>query len=248
MRGFLQLVRFEFLLQLRQPFAAFFTLAFPPMLVLIFGSIYGNAPRPDSGGYGTVDISVPGYIALIVITAAIFNLPISLASYRERGILRRLAVTPVSPLVLLSSQLSALAILIACGTVLLVLVAKVGYDLRFPGSLPSAFAAGLIGAGALLAVGFALAAVMPSARTATVAAMVIAYPMLFLSGAALPRELLPTHVREFAAVLPATPLVTLLRAAWDAQPWWRQDLGAILASLAWSVAGTAVAAWRFRWE
>ncbi|MCX7622268.1 MAG: ABC transporter permease [Thermomicrobium sp.] len=248
MRGLARLVWTEFLLQLREPYAAFFTLAFPPLLVLLFGSIYGNGPRPDAGGLGTIDIAVPGYVGMVMATVAIFNLPISLASYRERGILRRMAVTPVSPVALFVAHLVSLALLIVCGIVLLVMVAKIGYHLRFPGSLPSALAAGILGGIAMLAFGFALAAVTPSARMAQVASMLVFYPMLFLSGMALPREILPERVKTIAAVLPATPVVTVLRAAWENVAWWRHEASALLVLALWTVGALVVAAWRFRWE
>ncbi|WP_448576990.1 ABC transporter permease [Thermomicrobium sp.] len=109
MRGLVRLTLTEFLLELREPFSAFFSLVFPPLLVVIFGSIYGNAPRPESGGFGVIDLAVPGYIAMVISTVAVFNLPIALAAYRERGVLRQLALTPISPAALLASQLAARA-------------------------------------------------------------------------------------------------------------------------------------------
>ncbi|MCX2728178.1 ABC transporter permease [Thermomicrobium sp. 4228-Ro] len=248
MRGLVRLIWLEFLLQLREPFAAFFPLAFPPLLILLFGSIYGNEPKPELGGLGTIDVTVPGYIALVLATVGIFNLPISLASYRERGFLRRLAVTPLSPFAIFLAHLVSLALLTVCGILLLVLVAKAGYHLRFPGSLPSAIAAGMVGGLALYAFGFALAALAPTARTAQVASMLLFYPMLFLSGMALPREILPERVQQVATVFPATPVVTVLRAAWENTAWWQHESQALLVLALWTIASLAVAAWRFRWE
>jgi len=248
MRGLVRLIWVEFLLQLREPFAAFFALAFPPLLVLLFGSIYGNEPKPELGGLGTIDVAVSGYVGMVIATVAIFNLPISLAGYRERGILRRLAVTPLSPFAVFLAHLVSLALLTVCGILLLVLVAKVGYHLRFLGSLSSAIAAGALGGITLFSVGFALAALAPTARTAQVTSMLLFYPMLFLSGMAMPREILPERIQRVAIFLPATPVVTLLRAAWENTAWWRNEPHALLALALWTVGSLAVAAWRFRWE
>lgn len=247
MRGLARLTLTEFLLELREPFSAFFSLVFPPLLVVVFGSIYGNAPRPESGGLGIIDLTVPGYIAMVIATVAVFNLPIALATYRERGVLRQLAVAPVSPVALFASQLAARAVLSALGISLLLLTAELGYGLRFAGSLPSALAAGILGFLAMMAFGFALAALVPSARTALVVAFVVFYPMLFFSGMALPPEILPERVRQVAEFLPATPIVTLLHAAWTAEPWsdhWR----ALLLLAAWTAGSLATAIWRFRWQ
>ena len=54
----------ELKLFLREPVGCFFTLLFPPLLLLLFGSIYGNEPTPMFGGRGTVDVSLPAYNAL----------------------------------------------------------------------------------------------------------------------------------------------------------------------------------------
>ena len=54
MRGLIQLTVLNFKLYLREPIATFFTLAFPPLLVLLFGAMYGNDPSPLYGGYGTM--------------------------------------------------------------------------------------------------------------------------------------------------------------------------------------------------
>ena len=37
-------------------------------MVLLFGAIYGNEPTPLFGGHGTMDVSMPGYTALILST------------------------------------------------------------------------------------------------------------------------------------------------------------------------------------
>ena len=44
MRSFTQLVSTNLKLYVREPITAFFTVAFPVMLVLIFGAMYGNEP------------------------------------------------------------------------------------------------------------------------------------------------------------------------------------------------------------
>jgi ABC-2 type transport system permease protein len=88
MRGFWKLTLMETKLFLREPMAAFFTLAFPLMMLFLFGSIYGNKPTPFFGGYGSVDVSVPAYTAVIIATSGLLFLTIAMASYREHGSLQ----------------------------------------------------------------------------------------------------------------------------------------------------------------
>jgi ABC-2 type transport system permease protein len=97
MRGLLKLTLVELKLFLRNPVGAFFTLIFPLMMLFLFGSIYGNEPSPLLGGYGSVDVSVPAYTAMIIATAGLLSLTIQISIYREKGVLRRLKATPLRP-------------------------------------------------------------------------------------------------------------------------------------------------------
>jgi ATP/maltotriose-dependent transcriptional regulator MalT len=51
-----------------------------------------------------MDVLAPGFVAMVLAEVGLTSLPGLLSSYRERGILRRLAVTPVSPARLLAAQ------------------------------------------------------------------------------------------------------------------------------------------------
>jgi ABC-2 type transport system permease protein len=59
---------------------------------------------------------------------------------------------------------------------------------------------------------------MPSHRTAQIVAMVLLYPMLILSGAAWPRELMPVRSKDILFV-PLTYVVNLLRGLWMGESW-----------------------------
>jgi ABC-2 type transport system permease protein len=104
------------------------------MLLILFGSIFGNEPNSGYGGYGTVDASVPAYSALIISMSAMLSLPITLANYRERGILRRYRATPVRPTTVLGAQLVMQFLMTLAGMGLLVLLGKVIYQMRFDGN------------------------------------------------------------------------------------------------------------------
>ena len=85
MKSLLKMTWVEAKLFLREPVGAFFTLAFPLMMLFLFGSIYGNEPTPMFGGRGTIDISVPSYTAMIVATTGLTReLRILNAEFGER--------------------------------------------------------------------------------------------------------------------------------------------------------------------
>jgi len=247
MKSLLKLTWMEAKLFLREPVGAFFTLVFPLMMLFLFGSIYGNEPTSMFGGYGTIDISVPAYTAMIIATAGLMGLTITMAAYRENGILRRLRTTPVSPLAILVAQVIVLFLMTSFGMVLLIIAGRLVYHMRFEGNALNVLAGFTLSSLSFFAIGFVLASLMPTARTAQVVGMVLLYPMLFLSGAGFPRELLPETIKKVSTFLPLTYVVTLLRGLWIGEAWGGHILDvAVLAGIL--ILGVVISAFTFRWE
>jgi ABC-2 type transport system permease protein len=247
MQGLWKLTWVEIKLFLREPAAAFFTLAFPLMMLFLFGSIYGNAPTPFFGGYGSVDVSVPAYTAMIIASSGLPVLTIVMSSYRERGILRRLKATPLRPHTILSAQIIVIFMMTALGMALLIAAGKIAYSLRFAGNPFSVAGAFVLSSMSFFALGFVVAGTMPTARTAQVVSMVIFYPMIFLSGATIPREVMPETIRQYSQILPLTHVVSLLRGLWIGESWsqYLTEAGLLIAMI---VVGVIVSAKTFRWE
>ena len=106
-------------------------------------------------------------------------------------------------------------------------------------------AASSLSALAFVAVGYVIAGVVRSERLALAAGMVIYFPMMFLSGAAMPLETMPENVRRVAGWLPLTHVVRLLQDLWFGTGWsWNSGL--VLLGMV--VLGTSVSAVVFRWE
>jgi ABC-2 type transport system permease protein len=247
MKSLLKMTWIETKLFLREPVGAFFTLIFPLMMLFLFGSIYGNVPTQYFNGRGTVDISVPAYTAMIIATTSLVGLTITMAAYREKGVLRRLRTTPVSPLVVLVAQVIVLFIMTTIGMLLLVVAGKLVYGMRFDGNALSVMVGFILCCTSFFALGFVLAGIMPTARTAQVVGMVVLYPMLFLSGAGFPRELLPEAILKISAFLPLTYVVTLLRGLWIGDPW-SQHLTEVVVLVGMLVVGVVISVKTFRWE
>jgi ABC-2 type transport system permease protein len=247
MKSLLKMAWMEAKLFLREPVGAFFTLVFPLMMLFLFGSIYGNEPTPMFNGRGTIDISVPAYTAMIIATTGLMGLIITIATYREKGVLRRLRTTPVSPLVVLSAQVIVLFAMTTLGMLLLVVAGKLVYGLRFEGNALSVLAGFTLSTLSFYGLGFVLAGLMPTARTAQVIGMVLLYPMLFLSGAGFPRELLPEAIKKVSTFLPLTYVVNLLRGLWVGEAWSQHTTDAIVLAVM-LVAGVLISARMFRWE
>ncbi|MBK7176507.1 MAG: ABC transporter permease [Chloroflexi bacterium] len=235
----------ELKLQLREPVSVFFTLAFPLMLLFIFGSIYGNEPSDYLGGHGSIDISVPGYIGMIIGTIGMLSLPIALSTYREQGILRRLQATPLPSSIILWSQVAVNVIMTLLGASMLVIAGFVVYDLSVPQASLGLLLAVILSGFSFLAVGFVLAGVLPTARSAQAVGMALFYPMLFLSGAAMPRQVMPEGVQKFSELLPLTHVVKLLEGLWLDGVWNQTSLAVVVGLL---MVCLVISRRTFRWE
>ena len=247
MKSLSKMTWMEAKLFLREPMSAFFTLVFPLMYLLLFGAISGNEPTPQFGGQRTIDASIPGLIAMIICITGLMSTTMTMSTYREKGVLRRLRTTPVSPLVVLVAQVIVVFSMTALGMLLLVAAGKLIYHVRFEGNAFSLLAGFTLSSLSFFGIGFILAGSMPTVRSAWVVGMVLLYPMMFLSGAFFTVELLPVPVQKVSAFLPLTYVVNLLRGLWIGQPWGDHllDVGVLAGML---ILGVVVSVKTFRWE
>jgi ABC-2 type transport system permease protein len=194
-----------------------------------------------------IDTAIPTLTAMIIGTTGLMSTTITMATYRENGVLRRLRTTPVSPLVVLAAQVIVVFAMTCLGMLLLITAGKLVYHVRFEGNAFSAMAGFALGSLSFFGIGFILSGTMPTARTAQIAGMVLLYPMMFLSGAFFPLDLLPAAVQKVSAFMPLTYVVNLLRGLWIGQPWGDHllDVG-VLAGLL--LLGIIVSVKTFRWE
>jgi ABC-2 type transport system permease protein len=247
MKSLLKLSWMEIKLFLREPIGAFFTLVFPLMMLFLFGSIYGNKPSPYFNGLGTIDISIPAYTGMIIATGGLLSITITMSAYRENGVLRRMRTTPISPFTILAAQVIVVFVMTLLGMALLMLAGALVYHVKFTGNPLSVLGGFVLASLSFFALGFILAGIMPSARTAQIVGMVLLYPMMFLSGAGFPRELLPAAIHKVSVFLPLTYVVNLLRGLWIGEAWSAHllDVGVLVGML---IIGVVVSALTFRWE
>jgi ABC-2 type transport system permease protein len=236
----------ELKLALREVVIPLFVLALPVGLLLGFGFQPGSRhPDADLGGQtGAEYIAAIGAgVSLAVIGLSV--LPTALATYREKGVLRRLATTPVRPAYLLAAQLVlyAAAALFTVGA--LVVAGDVLFGTPVPQSFPAFVGALVLGMAALFAIGLLVAAVAPTGKAGQAIGMMLFFPNLFLGGVYIPRETMPAVLRNIGDYSPLGATMKTMRDAWmGTEPRFAQL--AIMAAYA-VVAGLA-ATRLFRWE
>jgi ABC-2 type transport system permease protein len=216
----------------------------PTIILVVLGLIPGlHSPVTDVGGQRFIDLFVP---SLLVITLAVLGLsviPVRLATYREKGVLRRLSTTPVKPATLLVAQLVISMASAVAAAILLILTGNLVFDIPFPQHVFGFIIAFLLGMSSLFALGLMVAAVAKTARAGTALGLPLFFAVMFLGGVYLPRFLLPEFLIRLGEYAP--PGVQALQDAWMGiapQPLQLAVMGAI------TVLAGAVAARLFRWE
>ncbi|GLY74146.1 ABC transporter permease [Actinoallomurus iriomotensis] len=243
---FARITLMELKLTLREVVVPLFVLVLPLGLLLGFGFQPGSR-HPDAHLGGQTSAA---YIAAIGagICLAILGLnvlPTALAGYREKGVLRRLATTPVRPVYLLAAQIVLYAAAALFTVAVLIAVGNVLFGTPVPKALPAFLAALLLGIAALFAIGLLVAAVAPSGRAGQGIGMILFFPNLFLGGVYIPREAMPAVLRDIGDYSPLGATLKTMRDAWmGTEP--RVAQLAIMAAYA-VVAGFA-ATKLFRWE
>lgn len=247
MRALVELTKIELKLFTRTFVNMFFVLGFPSMMLLIFGGIYGNQPSEIFGGRGTVDISVPAYTAMIIAVTGIMSLPLAVSGYREKKILKRYKATPMNPTDILVSQVIVNFIMTLIGMVLLLILAKLLFAVNLPTNLFSVFIAFLLSVMCIFSLGFLIASVSPGMKAASAIANIIYFPMIFLTGATLPLEVMPPIMIQISKVLPLTYSVNLLKGVWFGGSLLNFQLDIMVLILI-TIASIAISVSIFKWE
>lgn len=247
MRAFTKLAFVQTKLYLRDPMSVFFTLLFGPLLLIMFGFIFGNEPQAIFGGLGHLDISVPSYTAVIIGITGLTTLPIATATRREKGVLRRFAASPLRPLTYFLADLIAPFVVTTVGILLLFLLGITVYHVRFEGSWLSIILAVCFSTLTLFVFGYVLVGLIPTARGVMIVGNVLIIPMNVFSGALIPLEVMPEGVRQVSNFFPLTHVVTLLRGLWFAESW-SAHLHEVAILLGVFVVGVVIIVRTFRWE
>jgi ABC-2 type transport system permease protein len=252
MHGYLAMTRTEFRLFRREPFSVVFVLAFPLMMMVLLAAVFGNkeadAHKIQNGmliwrGVTPANYYTAASAAVIVAALGLMTLPITLANYRQRGILRRFRASSVPAPTIVGAQLTLAFVTFVAGTLVLAIIARLAYHATLPQNVLGVAVALLAGTAAFGAIGLLLATVVRTSRAAQGIGLMLFFALWLISGTAPPPAVLPAGLRDVASMLPLTHLVTAVQNAWFGFGWAGTDL-AVLATYA-VIAGIP-ALWLFR--
>jgi len=148
-----------------------------------------------------------------------FVMPMVLAGYREKGILRRFATTPARPATLLAAQLLMNLAVLTVALALILVVGAGWLDVSAPRNAGGLLAVLALGVPAVFGVGLLLAATLPNTRAANGITWAVFAPSAFLAGIYVPIQFLPDVVRTIGDLTPLAALRWALEDVWvGAQP------------------------------
>ncbi|MEU3271186.1 ABC transporter permease [Saccharomonospora sp. NPDC006951] len=230
----------------REPMSVFFVLAIPPALLVILGLVpsFGD-PIEGLGGLRIIDLYTPIVVAMGITLFALTSLPQQFATYREKGILRRMRTTPVRPAAMLGAQLLLASILSVVTTVVVLAIARLGFDVGLPQQPLSYLAAYLLSALAMFAIGLLVASLSPTGKTAGAVGTVLLFPSLFFAGLWIPRDSMNDVLRTISDF---TPLGASVQSLQDAAAGDWPQLLHVAVMLGWVIIAGGLAARYFRWE
>ena len=212
-RPFTRLLATEAKLFAREPMALFWGLLFPVVLLVVLGIATPKKPQASLGGVTFIVAYTPVVMVFTLAILALNALPAALASYREKGYLRRLSTTPVGAASLLGAQIAINFAVSAGAIVLIALVARLGFAVPLPRQLGGFVLAILLGMAAMLGLGTLIAALVPAQRTAAIVGSLLFFPMMFFAGLWVPQAQMGSRLRHISQDTPLGATVAAVQNA-----------------------------------
>jgi ABC-2 type transport system permease protein len=250
LRGGLEIKEF-----LRQRESVVFTLAFPVILLFIFGSVFKNKIAP---GVTFSQYFVAGMVASGLVNTGFQQLAISIPMSRDLGTLKRLRGTPLSPI----SYFIGKAIVVTAAMLFQVTLLLGFGALSFGLHLPTSAALWLrfiwlivLGSACSTVLGIAFSSIPKSGRGASATVSPIVIILQFISGVFFVFSDLPKWMQDIAAIFPLKWLTQGMRSVFlpDSfaikEPGHSWEIGKIaLILIVWLVIGTVLSVRSFKWS
>lgn len=213
MKTFRTMLKIEGKLSIRDMNMVIFAIAMPLVVLLILGIVYGNKPAFEGADYSFIDQSFGALCSIAICAGGLMGLPILISDYREKKILKRFKVTPISPIMILFVHLCIYTLYSVASVVSLWIVAGIFWGFRMKGSFLVFGGGWFLVLISILSIGMLVGGFAKNSKQASVIASVLYFPMLVFSGATLPYEIMPKGVQIIADIMPLTEGIKILKAA-----------------------------------
>lgn len=212
MRKFLKLYSIEQKLAFRSADMIIFGIAMPVGILALISIVAGGKMAGDTG-YTFLDSAFASLIAVGICACAFMGIPLTIADYRDKKILKHFFVTPCSPGWMLGANVLCGAVMAILSAAAVTLVSVVVFGYRMQGSVLLFIIMWFLTLISMLSIGLLMASLCRTVKAANAVTSLVYFPMLFLSGATIPFELFPEGLQKVAAVLPLTQGIKLMKEA-----------------------------------
>ena len=211
MKRFFIFLKTELKLSIRDMNMIIFAVMMPLVIFVILGIIYGTKPAFEGADFSFLEQSFGAACAVSMCAGGLMGLPLAVSDCRERKVLKRFRVTPVSPAFILGVELTMYMIYCLVSLVSLAVVAFVFWKVKLHGSLVAFLGSWLITMISTLSIGMLVGGIAKNSKQAGVIASVLYFPMLIFSGTTLPVEVIPKAMQKLVSLFPLTQGITLMK-------------------------------------
>ena len=246
MKRFLTFLKVEGKLSLRSPDGSIFGIGMPVGVLLLIAVVAGSQ---SAGGadYSFLQSAFASLLTVGICATAFMGLPLTIADYRDKKILKHFFATPIRPFMILSVQVVIGMLTSFFSAALVTVLAVFGFGYRMEGDPFLFIGAFLLVMLSMYSIGMILASLCKTVKIANVVTTFVYFPMLFLSGATIPFELFPDTVQKVCNVLPLTHGIKLLKAV--SLNMWSQEIWISVALLiVFAVVGCILSVVSFKWD
>ena len=134
MRSFAVLLKNELKLNIRNMNMVIFAVILPLVVLVILGFLYGTSPAAEGAGFTFLEQSIGALCTISICAGGLMGLPLVVSEYRERKILKRFKVTPISPIMLLMVEFLIYVIYSAVSLATVIPVAMLFWKVEIHGS------------------------------------------------------------------------------------------------------------------
>ncbi|MGL4772609.1 MAG: ABC transporter permease [Clostridium sp.] len=211
MRRFFALLKIEGKLALRGIDGVLFGVIMPVGLALLIGMISGDKPAFDGATHTFLEENIPALITVGICATAFMGIPLGLADYRDKKILKHYFVTPVSPSIILLVQVVINMLTAMISSLLVILAMKIFFGYEMSGEWSKFLFAYILVMVSMYGFGMLIASLCRTVKTSNLICTIVYFPMLFLSGATIPFSILPEKLQSISNLLPLTQGIKLLK-------------------------------------
>lgn len=182
--------------------ALFFSFLLPLFFLVLFAILFG-AMEGSENTLEPIQYIAPGILSFGIAMSAVTASALTLVTWRQSGLLRRLQLTPVNPFTILTSRFAVTVVVAVLQAALFLGVAFLPFfGLRLESTWWMAIPLFLIGVLSFFSLGILIGSLFKTEQSASAASNLIVLPLGFLSGTFFPLDFAPSWMDTVSLASP----------------------------------------------